>query len=444
MAAGINSRDRLYASTYNELEQASRAEESVYWDIDYLGRMRLDLLAFRKVVIPLNFITDGAFFLSIDPTDLLNSVTRTAGALEPAIEIRSSADSFDEALRNLFVRDDHLHGVVFDSLPDPVTRHTLARRLRSVDSHVLDDRLRHATSPARAIAGMLRELLRAEGLEPGEGIDRLERGWRNWSDISETRIRLKPWSPFASPFQGIMLGYFNTSRLGDEARDLLRQVCILAHQGKVYRSDLRLLFERARSNPSDRTHMEEISRVETFTERAWERAAALSYQCSYAYETGASDPNAERFTSLVSRLHSDDEILPPGAFRRIGMLPHESFQKVTTAKREELDRWWTSGDVDALRSTLVSLTNELDKASDPVDPEKQKAADLFVAVPGIGAGALAALASQDLLGETIATALASTIGSLGTVSALYATRYFRSRKTRSSAERLVEYCLGPG
>ncbi|MGO4430611.1 hypothetical protein AB4Z54_70560, partial [Streptomyces sp. MCAF7] len=61
--------------------------------------------------------------------------------------------------------------------------------------------------------------------------------------------------------------------------------------------------------------MEEIGRIETFTERAWERAAALSYQCSYAYETDAADPNTERFTSLVSRLHSDDEILPPGAFR---------------------------------------------------------------------------------------------------------------------------------
>jgi hypothetical protein len=95
---------RLFASTYSETNQAARSQSSEAWQEDLLGRIRLDALAFKKIVLPVDYIIDGTFFLSVEPSEFLTSVSRVREAARSPLEIRSTDLSLAAALQTSYVR----------------------------------------------------------------------------------------------------------------------------------------------------------------------------------------------------------------------------------------------------------------------------------------------------------------------------------------------------
>src|SRR5262249_7969735 len=142
--------------------------------------IRLDALTFRKIVLLVDYICDGAFFLSVDPAEFLASVSRVRDVTRSPLEIRGTATSFAGELYAAFARGSGNHGLVFDSIRDPALRLLVASGLKSARSAGWENRARHAESVAIAAGQFVYEVIRRAGGEPDEDVERLVRGWRAW------------------------------------------------------------------------------------------------------------------------------------------------------------------------------------------------------------------------------------------------------------------------
>jgi hypothetical protein len=434
---------RLYASAYNQLEQAERSKESGAQLTSYLGRLRLDSIAFKTIVIPLDFILDGSYFLQANPGELLNSLARAKGSVDLPLEILGSRTSFDASLRAMMLRDSHLHGLVIDSISDARIRKTIALSLRGMETAVLDEHIRRSGSVALGITKLLREILHREGLEDDGELDRLERGWRNWSSVLDSRIRLKSWHRPTRYAEALGYGYMTTENLVDEDWELLADLHRLASVNPVYHSDVRLLFSRARTSTASTTRLHEIDRIESFAERGWDRAVALEYECSYAYEPAVDEPAWDRLSGMISNLEESDEFLPPGIITRLGLLPTEKFQAIIGLSYDDLNDWWNLRSEAALRRFMGRLERELEALASTGDDFDQKVVDLLISIPSIAVGSAAAWGLDHLagLGSGLGEPVGTAVGALGTLAGVYATRRFRTRPQRNAVQRLVEYCL---
>jgi hypothetical protein len=345
-------------------------------------------------------------------------------------------------LRSLFNKDEHLNGIIFDSISDPDVRITLASALRRTRVSDLDARLRHHESAPRAIGTLVRDLVRREGREPGSDIDRLERGWSNWSAVS-SRLNIRPWGASTSLRAGLASGYLDTGGLTQNGVELLSQVFRMANSSSLRRSTLRVLFAESRDGLSTEEERAEVDGVEGYVERAWERANAIKFSCSYGYELTPSDPDRRRLEELVGDLTEADELLPPGVFRHLGLLPTPRFQAFTTLVQEDLEAWWRGSDESAFRRVMTRLVRLLDREGLSAGDSDQRTIDILVSIPSIGIAAATAWALGDVarLGAAASSPIGATMGALGTLAAVHATRRFRERHKRQIIARLVEYGL---
>jgi hypothetical protein len=92
---------------------------------------------------------------------------------------------------------------------------------------------------------------------------------------------------------------------------------------------------------------------------------------------------------------------------------------------------------------MSRLVRELSRENPGTVNNSDKIVDLLVSIPNITAGTFTTWALQHLagLGTTLSAPGGATIGVLGTIASVYATRRFRSQPERHTTARVVEYCL---
>ncbi|MCA1708976.1 MAG: hypothetical protein LC808_39155, partial [Actinobacteria bacterium] len=150
-----------------------------------LGRLRLDLIAFRHVVIPDSHLFDGMYFLMTDPADLLPAIRRVAGEQVAPLLVKTRSPSLGASLRRLLARDEFLNSFPFNCIKDRATAGDLAEALRRTPARKLESWMVANGSPAVGLASFLRELTGAEGLDAGESLDQMEAGWAKWLEAEQ-------------------------------------------------------------------------------------------------------------------------------------------------------------------------------------------------------------------------------------------------------------------
>lgn len=447
MTEAVNG-DRLFATTYNEPTQASLANENTNsdvvndWVLDYLGRIRLDAMLFRRIVMPIAYIWDGAFFLEMDPAVLLRSTSRTPGVLGSTLEIRANRATFDESLLDSFRRDDHLHGFVFDSINDPQQRAFIAKKLRQTKNDVLDRYLLRSEYPSQAILSLIKEILHAEGVEASPELARIERGWSNWRSFLGRQITLKPYARSDHFADGIAGGYIDTSQIGGYGSGVLAEFLQLAAaRERPFRSDMSILFQRAAAQADNAADRRDVTRIKRFAFTGYNRAAALDYSCTFGYVPSEDDPASPRVENHLSSLDDAAEVLPPGLLKDLATLPDERFYIFNAKAHDDLQEWWAHRDESALKRGIERLARELEQTGASSQSDT-KVAEILLTIPGVGLATAASLAVDLVPGidSPWTGAVGSAVGALGVLAGLYATRHFRSQPRRKVEARLLEYC----
>jgi hypothetical protein len=141
---------------------------------------------------------------------------------------------------------------------------------------------------------------------------------------------------------GLAYAYPGPQELEGVSHDLLTEIIRRCQLGPIYRTDLRFLFSKARRSADDPAQQGEIDWLEAYIEQAWERSVAINCDCSYGYEPDTDARYPSRFTKLIAEMADDDEFLPGGVFRHLGVFPTAKYQAFATLMQDDLQQWWQS------------------------------------------------------------------------------------------------------
>lgn len=434
-------RERLFAATYNEINQAARLGDSDrpddFWLNDLRGRMRLDALTFRRIVLPIQYITDGACLLEAGPSRILDSVSRAEGSTP--FQFFGTKQTFDESLIGLFRRGEYVHGVVFDSIRDAELRLRLATQLAKTPAINLDNALRHADSIPKGIGVFLTKVLREADSSPDSDIERLLLGWDNWSKALR-RFPISRWPGSPRFLDGLSYCYPGPDQLGNAGRAAYDAVLELGRSAELRRADVRMVFARSRDQIGNPEDVAEVNHLETEVERAWERSVALACDCSYGYEVEPSEGSSSRLDQLLAQAGTADGELPREILQQLGSLDTADFHRFASNNREQLEQWWKTGDRNAYHGAMSKLTKALAKESTSTSDEEKGLVDMLVSIPIPALIAGTAWAASDLGAQRpIGLAVSGTAGAIGSVVSLLATKSFRDRTRQRRVARLVEY-----
>src|ERR1700761_136345 len=170
-------RGRLIAEDYSNSTQQKRSQSN-YWQQLYWGRLRLDSIVARTLVIPDTYLIDGRFFLSTGPLEMAAQLACDESSTTPFLEVRSRHSDLQTTLRDVLIRpgEDYLNRFRIHSITSDEDRETLAQRLSLIRADDLQSRM-YDNTPDRAIGGLLVELTRDLSVETQETVEMLERGW---------------------------------------------------------------------------------------------------------------------------------------------------------------------------------------------------------------------------------------------------------------------------
>lgn len=425
-----------YAATTQR--EATRSPDEG-WRYDYLGRLRLDLLAFRHVVLPDSHLFDGVVFLRSDPAVLLPAITRVTGGQPAPLIVKARAPSLDLALRQLLIRDDLLNGFPFKSLPDKRMASDLADILRRTPRERLDARLRSEGSASRGLAAFLRDLTRAVGLDAEEGIEQMEAGWERWIEAEgRGAVIVKRWDrPYDLP-GSLARSYIDPADVA-HVRPVFEQVWRLLRGESAYRGDVTALLRQASLEASDEERLE-LDLIESWARRARHWALAKQHNCSLRTRIQRRDASSRRFTTLVeasTREGNRPSDLPHDFIRRLGRLPDGDYQQAIDTGA--LAEWWSSRDRRQLERALNRVAEQVD-ASVPADRElSEELMEAIVEIPATVAGAVAGAAIGDIAGVGLGAAVGAVAGRLLTT---YGRGAVESGPRRRVVRELVEYAAG--
>lgn len=99
-------------------------------------------------------------------------------------------------------------------------------------------------------------------------------------------------------------------------------------------------------------------------------------------------------------------------------------------------------DRDALRRVMSRLIRELNRENPGHADSNDKIVDLLVSIPNIAVGTFSTWALEHAAGlsAALSTPSGGTVGVLGTIASVYATKRLRSQPERRTTARLIEYC----
>ena len=418
-------RGRLMAEDYSSPLQRSRAQFN-YWQQLYWGRLRLDSIIARTLVIPDTYLLDGRFFMSTNPFDLAKNVARDQSATTPIIEVRSRCANLEDTLRNVLFRpgEMHLNRFRFNSIPLDADRETIGERLSRTEAYELERRLNNST-PARAIADLLRDLSADLSDETRETIDLLERGWTHW--LSARRfpgIAIRRWEGTLSVFDGLQLEYVDPADLHSIAGEVVLRDVLETTQRSNYQSEVETVFSRYQQDASAPL-VEDLGAIWRWYLRGRHRAQGLQHQCSVAHSIIPGEHSIGSYESVASDPPLDTKYFvetPEGLLTGLSNMPTEEFLRFTLANVESIQKWHMKNDRSALRKVISSLescqafTASYDKPDDYV-------LDIF----------------SDIT-QKAAKQSNSAISIPGFVMTL-ATKPFEIWRKRSFTRRIVDYCV---
>jgi len=359
----------------------------------YLGRLRLDAYINRRVVIKDGDVIDGRFFLDISSTSMIKSLP--FGRINFALR----TGSFKESIFLSFKRPDSefLKPLFLDSIPEGPAKaltHQLARcpaeRLQSWED--------------------VPKLIYSLGV-PKDQVERLESGWRRFSELDEQNILMTQKWPSPKEFnfkahllrllevtKKHLLAALRTPEGAHVAKDILALQTDSQTDVVVYLRSVR----KAHSAPE--VHRD-LATIESWYGGAHNRIAAAQHNCDVTefsdFPGSAAISEGQKAFDELSSL-SEPQTNPicfgyPSDFVEVlGKMDAAEFDEVIKEQRGNLDLWYDDADPKALRRALDVLVERLEKkyGFDENVISEPFATALRVIVPAGSGAAIAAILSR--------------------------------------------------
>lgn len=346
------------------------ASSSQYWREEFLGRLRLDVVGFRSVVLPDSHLFDGAAFLDFEPRVLLASLARSRSPGTSPLVVKARAKSLEESLRTLLVRRDGretLNGFVFKMLGEEDRAQALASALATRTPAELESVLKRYESTAAGVGAFLGQTALGLGLDMTGEIQRLARGWSEWLDAEANGlVSVEQWSGTYDPATAARRTYANPDDYGSAYRHLEQVHRILTTPGSYSSEVDEFLADVAETATED--ELKDLQSV-----RDWEREVrrkALAMRHGVALRGPVAGVPRE---SIWAKLSTSEEQSEPQTdvvddfIYRLGVLDQSAFVDALAFGQPE--PWWVSRDADALHRTLFALSNAVDRASSEMRPK---------------------------------------------------------------------------
>lgn len=343
-------------ASMQENEEKSQAEKK--YINSYLGRIRLDSLLSRKLILTDAQLLDGIFFQSLEPTEIIQKTSRQTGIY--SIEIKARENRIEDALIGLVKSPklNTLRGFTFSSIRNNAEREHAKIEMEAMAS----SKIKHW----RDISKMLKEIGVAEN-----NVDSMEASWASWINAQESGlICVKKWC-----------GDFDLDKSFqiEPAQDVL--VKISTNEGKEvfdfawsHRKDLRstvdIYIQNAKKRHCDNhAVMVDLVAIEEWFNRCYNRAIARQHKCDFESVTAKSITPVSRlqrfFDALADKLSSTDILqgtstleIPEDFLARIGEMDDTIFRHLFSKSQDNFKTWWAKGNIDALKRGLYPFIEE--------------------------------------------------------------------------------------
>jgi hypothetical protein len=374
-----------------------------------LGRIRLDTLLSRKLVVTDAQLLDGAFFLDQHPADLLSALRRSRLDESLPIRVRARAPQLEQALVGFIVRPDRseLQGFSYSSVERPGERHEVQKALEAI--------------PAARVRSWndVPTLLTEIGVED-QNVERLKEGWARWKEAQETGlIEVEVWGKAFDINQhlslfGLASPSFLQTEVGREAA-----AHVFAEREGLRSSVETYLTEQRREHEGDEQVLHDLSGIAAWFNRAYNAALADSNECSVFesvwdsrfQDSGDSENEFIRLADgSTAALLNDLRIEGIDILHGLGAMPDEQFTELAFKGGTKLQAWWNQNDESKLLSALEPFALAIAEASGedavPIPEWVPDAAGFVAGVAAVflGAGRLSPVEATIVNGAAVASA----------------------------------------
>jgi hypothetical protein len=335
--------ERLYTDFYDSVNQRKQVSSDSIEALSiakylYIGRLRLDSLLSRTIVLTDNQILDGCFFLQEDPLALLDKICRQRDGSLP-IEIRARSGTLENSILGFVKKENQpkLRGFSFSCIEDEDVRSKIQLSLRDIDSN--------SVSSWKDLCKIIRH---SSGEE--SSIDKIEHGWAKWIEAQETVLKGKvlTWDRTKFPLDECIfisadrhLQHLNTNQgkelatWANKTRDRSSLDGRITKLKKGANSDL----------------LSDLNLVEVWFHYAYNLAIARQHRCrTFESVRGSFE---ERISGLSLIYDSTPEIsrfeAPAEIVYGLGLMPTDQFQNIYGLHSNSFKKWWDTSDPDALR-----------------------------------------------------------------------------------------------
>jgi hypothetical protein len=343
MSNTANFNERLYTDCYDSVNQRKRAGFNSNNDLEiakcfYLGRLRLDSLLSKTLVLTDNQILDGCLFLQQDPSEFLKKLVRKKEDSLP-LEIRARGGKFEDTILGFVKKQGQpkLRGFSFSCIEDENARTQVQNFLQEINSSEVNS--------WKQVCQILKEISIAQDF-----VDQIEHGWAKWIEAQDTILKGKvlKWDRANFTLEDCIfisadkhLQRLKTAQGKELAEWANRTRDRSSLDGKI--SELR--------KTADSDLGSDLSLVEVWFHYAYNLAIARQHRCRTfesvrgSYEERLSGLSLiDEFTTEVAKFEA-----PPEIVYGLGMMPTDQYQNIFSLYSNSFEMWWENNDSDALR-----------------------------------------------------------------------------------------------
>lgn len=322
----------------------------------FIGKLRLDILLAKKLVLLDTQVLDGSLFLRENPEDIKVLTSRVLDGIDVPLEIRSRTGNLNESIVK-FIKSDklpHLKGFTFSALGDEKQRELVHIELKKRSSSEI--------SNWKDFINLVRDILKGTDTSY---VDAIERGWSNWTSAKDM-FSVVPWIPGWDIEATIKHHPFrdseNLTSVGFAAYDFLQSNLGDRNLVILHFSQLRRLYTK------DQEILDELDQLETWFNRCYNKTAARQHLCLetepildimtairrkdlsgiYTLAGGYDLPSSERIPLEIDDL-----------FYRLGRMESGKFTEICHNNYPHLDGWWRNRNIDDFKRAFEPLAYEM-------------------------------------------------------------------------------------
>lgn len=353
----------FWFATEEQLRLRALANYADYQD-NYVTQLRLDLLAFKTAIIPDTAVIDGWFFGQVTPEDLAEWCGRGVTRLHLPVEVMTRMPTLESSFATFLRRSDRetLNDYPLQLLNYQDARDAVASGLRETSASRLDKLLTLESSVPKAIARLLVEILRAQGVEH-DTVGEFLPFWEAWIDAERSGfVKVRQWDKTIDVMTAARSDPLNLNDelLTEQGRAAYIEVARLIAAGTLTKSDALNVLKsfapmRADANTGHAYEMDKRIIVAWYdTTRC--RAIAKQHQSTFTYDQIPIYPLGYRGLAAIPDILDLDKssiVEIPEDFRKVlrGMEPAR-YRSLFTIYRKEFEELWANPNRSNLHRTM--------------------------------------------------------------------------------------------